>query len=77
MNYLDIKKDLEGFWDELGYEQLIKGLISFELDEKDEKILNELYEYYYAYSECSLLNDILVDKYNELKGGEENEKVYY
>lgn len=77
MNYLDIKKDLEGFWNELGYEQLIKGLIAFELDEKDENILNQLYEYYYSYSECSLLNDILVDKYNELKGGEENEKVYY
>lgn len=77
MNYLDIKKELEGFWDELGYEQLIKGLIAFELDEKDENILNQLYEYYYSYSECSLLNDILVDKYNELKGGEENEKVYY
>lgn len=77
MNYLDIKKELEGFWDELGYEQLIKGLIAFELDEKDENILNQLYEYYYSYSECPLLNDILVDKYNELKGGEENEKVYY
>jgi len=77
MNYLDIKNTLDNLWDKIGYEELIKGLMSFELDEKDENILNQLYEYYYAYSECSLLNDILVDKYNELKGGEEDEKVYY
>lgn len=77
MNYLQIREYLNNYWDENGYEDLIKGLLSFELDEKDENILNQLYEYYYAYSECSLLNDILVDKYNELKGGEEDEKVYY
>lgn len=71
MNYLQIREYLNNYWDENGYEDLIKGLLSFELDEKDEKILNELYEYYYAYSECPLLNDILVDKYNDLKGGEE------
>ena len=44
MNYLDIKKDLMGFWKELGYEELIKGIFSFELSEENEKILNKLYE---------------------------------
>lgn len=71
MNYLDIKKDLEGFWKELGYRELIKGLIAFELDEENEKILEELYERY-SYDDCQLINEKLVDKYEELlKGGEE------
>lgn len=71
MNYLDIKKDLEGFWKELGYKELIKGLIAFELEEENEEILEELYERY-SYDDCQLINEKLVDKYEELlKGGEE------
>ncbi len=71
MNYLDIKKDLEGFWKELGYRELIKGLIAFELEEENEEILEELYERY-SYDDCQLINEKLVDKYEELlKGGEE------
>lgn len=71
MNYLQIREYLNNYWDENGYEDLIKGLLSFELDEKNEKILNELYEYYAIYDNCSFLSEQLIDKYNELKGGEE------
>ncbi len=72
MNYLDIKKDLMGFWKELGYEELIKGIFSFELSEENEEILNKLYEYFINISSCSLLNEELIDKYQEIvKGGEE------
>ena len=69
MNYLDIKKDLMGFWKELGYEELIKGIFSFELSEENEKILNKLYEYFINVSSCSLLNEELVDKYKEIVEG--------
>lgn len=72
MNYLDIKKDLMGFWKELGYEELIKGIFSFELSEENEEILNKLYEYFINISSYSLLNEELIDKYQEIvKGGEE------
>lgn len=70
MNYLDVKNYLEEFWGNNGFEELIKGLLCFELDEKNENILNELYESYYRYDDCQLLNEYLVDKYNEMKGGE-------
>lgn len=71
MKYLIIKEYLNNFWDENGYEDLIKGLLAFELDENNEKILEELYDYYTNYDEVPLLNEMLLDKYNELKGSEE------
>ncbi len=70
MNYLDIKKDLEGFYIELGHEELIKGILAFELGEKNGKILEELYDYYMNYDGLSLVNELIIEKYNELKGGE-------
>lgn len=72
MNYLQINEYLNHYWDENGYEELIKGLLSFELDEKDEAILNKLYEYYAIYDNCSFLSEQLIDKYEEIvKGSEE------
>lgn len=73
MNYKDIKKYLENFGIKYGYEEVIKGLLSFELDEENEEILEEVYEYYFNYDELHLLNDLLLDKYEELKEEGEEE----
>lgn len=63
MNYLDIKKDLKGFEGELGYKEVIKAILSYELNTNNENILNQIYEKYINNSEYTLLNEDLIEEF--------------
>lgn len=59
--YLQIRDELQKFSDE-NYDDLIKAIISFELCEENEIILNRLMEFYMHNDDCRLLNDTLHER---------------
>lgn len=67
--YLQIKDELQKFSDE-NYDELIKAIISFELCEENEVLLNRLMNFYTNNDDCYLLS-------NELRERLEYEKYKY
>lgn len=59
--YLQIRDELQKFSDE-NYDDLIKAIISFELCEENEIVLNRLIEFYTDSDDCHLLSDMLYER---------------
>ena len=59
--YLQIKDELQKFSDE-NYDELIKAIISFELCEENEVLLNRLMNFYTNNDDCYLLSNELRER---------------
>lgn len=53
MSYKEIKKTLE----DNSYKEVIKAIVSFDLNIEDEKFLNDVYEYYWEEPTSSFLDE--------------------